>query len=399
MVFSGFFYFLREAGIKVSLDEWMTLIEALDKGLAQSSLRRFYFLSRSILIKSEADYDIYGKLFTSYFEAAVSCEEIPEELWGFLSAPIEQMPYDKAEVDERTNFNFEQLEALLKNRLEEQKIAHNGGNRWIGTGGTSPLGNSGYSLQGFRIGEFSVHQSAIQVIAREAYRDFREDETIDIRHFQTALRRLRQYSSRYGQRKDELDIDGTINKTCDNAGMLSLVYDYPRKNTVKLLAMFDSGGSMEKYAKLCSRLFQAVSKENHFKDLKIYYFHNCPYNKLYKTPQCSLAESVDTEWLLKNVDNDYKVLLVGDASMAPWELRYYNGSRRNRVSDGVSPVAWLSRLVNNYDQAVWLNPIPENLWETARGKATIEQIKSVVTMYPLSVDGLERGIRKLLGIR
>lgn len=399
MVFTGFFYFLREAGLKVSLDEWMTLTEALDKGLACSSLNRFYYLSRSILIKSEADYDMYGRLFSAYFEAAVSSREIPDELWGFLSSPIEQMPYDKDEVDARTDLDYEQLQQLLEKRLDEQKNAHNGGNRWIGTGGTSPLGNSGYALNGFRIGEASVHQSALQVIAKQNYRDFREDETIDIRHFQTALRRLRQYSSRLGTNRDELDINGTVNKTCDNAGMLSLVYDYPRKNTVKLLAMFDSGGSMETHAKLCSRLFQAVSKENHFKDLKIYYFHNCPYNKLYKTPMCSLAESVDTEWLLKNVSSDYKILFVGDASMASWELRYYNGNRRNRVSDNVSPVAWLNRLVKHYEQAIWLNPIPEAQWETARGRSTIERIRSVVTMYPLSVEGLERGARKLLGIR
>lgn len=399
MVFSDFFYFLREAGLKVSLDEWMTLIEALDKGLACSSLKRFYYLSRAILIKSEADYDMYGKLFSAYFEAVAETEEIPEELWGFLSNPIEQVAYDKDEVDARTNLDYEELEELFEKRLEEQKNAHNGGTRWIGTGGTSPLGNSGYALNGFRVGEFSTHSSALQVIARQNYRDFREDETIDIRHFQTALRRLRQYSSRFGQAKDELDIDATIDKTCENAGMLRLVYDYPRKNTVKLIAMFDSGGSMEKYAKLCSQLFQAVSRENHFKDLKIYYFHNCPYNKLYKSPMCDLSDSVDTEWVLKNIGDDYKVLFVGDASMASWELRYYNGNRRNRVSDNVSPVAWLSRLANNYDQAVWLNPIPENQWENARGRSTIQMIKNVVPMYPLSIDGLERSIRKLLGIR
>ena len=266
MVFSDYFYFLRDSGLQVSLDEWMTLLEALDKDLACSSLERFYYLSRSILVKSEADYDMYGRLFSAYFEAAAVSEEIPDEIFDFLSRPIDQMPYDKDEVDERTNLDFEELEELFKKRLEEQKEAHNGGIRWIGTGGTSPLGNSGYALNGFRVGEFSTRQSALQVIAKQNYRDFREDETIDIRHFQTALRRLRQYSSRFGQTRDELDIDATIDKTCDNAGMLSLVYDYPRKNTVKLLALFDSGGSMEKYAKLCSQLFQAVSKENHFKE-------------------------------------------------------------------------------------------------------------------------------------
>ncbi|MEE0772364.1 MAG: VWA domain-containing protein [Anaerovoracaceae bacterium] len=399
MVFSGFFYFLRESGLKVSLDEWMTLMEALDKGLAGSSLNRFFYLSRAVLIKSEGDYDTYGRLFSAYFQGVSEAGGIPDQLWDFLSSPIEQMPYDKGEVDARTDLDYQELQELLEIRLQEQKNAHNGGNRWIGTGGTSPLGNSGYAMNGFRIGEYSRHNSALAVIAKQNYRDFREDETIDIRHFQTALRRLRQFSSRYGQSRDELDIDATVRKTCENAGMLRLVYDYPRKNTVKLLTLFDSGGSMEKYARLCSQLFQAVSRENHFKDLKIYYFHNCPYNKLYKTPACSLSESVDTEWLLKNVDDDYRILFVGDASMASWELRYYNGSRRSRVSDNVSPVAWLSRLADNYQQAVWLNPIPQSQWDSARGKTTIEMIRSVVSMYPLSVEGLEKGIRKLLGAR
>ena len=399
MAFSQFFYQLRKAGIKVSLDEWMTLMEALDKGLADSNLRKFYELSRCILVKSEADYDAYEQAFRAYFGASMADAEIPGYLWAYLHTPMEQMPYDQDEADERTTLSHEELENLLEKRLMEQKNEHNGGTRWIGTAGTSPLGNSGYSHDGFRIGGDGNSQRAMQVISEVSYRDFREDEPLDIRHFQTALRRLRQFSARQGQRRDALDIEATVAKTCENAGMLRLVYDYPRKNTVKLIAMFDSGGSMEKYARLCSRLFQAVSKENHFKDLKIYYFHNCPSNKLYKDPGCNLADSVDTQWLLQNTDRDYRLLFVGDASMASWELRYYNGNRRNRVSDGVSGVAWLARLVDHCQQAAWMNPIPRKQWETARGRVTIERIRSVVSMYPLSVEGLEAAIRKLLGIR
>lgn len=399
MAFSEFFYRLREAGLKVSLDEWMTLMEALDQGLVDSNIRKFYYLSRCILVKSEADYDLYDQIFRAYFGTGAAEAGIPDYLFSYLRTPMEQMPYDKEEVDERTTLSHDELEELLAQRLAEQKNAHNGGTRWIGTGGTSPLGNSGYSHDGFRIGGTGSKQRAMQVISEASYRDFREDEPLDIRHFQTALRRLRQFSARQGQMRDELDIEATVMKTCENAGMLRLVYDYPRKNTVKLIAMFDSGGSMEKYARLCSRLFQAVSKENHFKDLKIYYFHNCPYNKLYKDPGCNLADSIDTQWILRNTDRDYRLLLVGDASMASWELRYYNGNRRNRVSDGISGVAWLARLVGHCEQAVWMNPIPKPQWETARGHVTIERIRSVVSMYPLSVEGLEAAIRKLLGIR
>ncbi len=399
MAFSEFFYRLREAGLKVSLDEWMTLMEALDRGLADSNIRRFYYLSRCILVKSEADYDLYDQIFRAYFEAGTAEAGIPDSLFSYLRTPMEQMPYDEEEVDERTTLSYDELESLLAQRLAEQKNEHNGGIRWIGTGGTSPLGNSGYSHDGFRIGGTGNRQRAMQVVSEVSYRDFREDEPLDIRHFQTALRRLRQFSARQGQMRDELDLEATVAKTCENAGMLRLVYDYPRKNTVKLITMFDSGGSMEKYARLCSRLFQAVSKENHFKDLKIYYFHNCPYNKLYKDPGCNLAESIDTQWMLRNTDRDYRLLLVGDASMASWELRYYNGNRRNRVSDGVSGVAWLKRIVDHCEQAVWMNPIPKPQWETARGRTTIERIRSVVSMYPLSVEGLEAAIRKLLGIR
>ena len=399
MVFLSLFYHLRNYGLHVSANEWISLLEALDKGLARSSLLEFYHLSRSVLVKSEADFDKFDVAFLAYFQSMQDTTGIPEELLQYLSRPVEQQDYDKDEVDARTNMEYEQLQDLLRQRIREQVGAHNGGKRWIGTGGTSPLGNSGYSYTGIRVGGTGANRSALQVAADRGFRDFREDETVHLRQFQTAFRRLRQISGRSDGRKTELDLDATITKTCENAGYLKLAFRPPRRNAVKLLVLFDSGGSMEPYAQLCSQLFQAVSKANHFSKLKIYYFHNCPYNRTYKTPACIYPESVDTQWLLDQLTSDYKVIFVGDASMAPWEMRYYVGGREGRPGDPVSGLSWLHKFIEKCGHAIWLNPIPEDAWEAVKGRETIARIRSELPMYPLSVQGIDRGIRRLLSVR
>lgn len=399
MVFTSLFYHLREKGLKVSINEWMALTEALNQGLAHSSLLEFYYMSRTILVKSEADFDKFDLAFSSYFEGVLKEGEIPEELLEYLSRPIVQQDYDQSEVDARTNLEFDELRQLMEQRLREQVGAHNGGKRWIGTGGTSPLGNSGYSKTGIRVGGQGERGSALQVAGRRGFRDFREDETLGIRQFQTAFRRLRQMSARQNAEKSELDLDQTIKKTSENAGMLKLAYRSPRKNSIKLLLMFDSGGSMEPNAQICNQLFQAVSKANHFAQLKIYYFHNCPYNRTYETPACIYPKSVDTQWLLDNLSSDYKVILVGDASMAMWEMRYYTGGRESRPGDQISGLAWLKKFVRKYDNAIWFNPIPQDLWNSSKGRESIARIRQEIPMYQLSVAGIEAGIRHLIAAR
>ncbi|MBE6992892.1 MAG: VWA containing CoxE family protein, partial [Ruminococcaceae bacterium] len=242
-MFTDFFYLLRLHGMKVSFNEWMTLTEAMEKGLHGSSLTGFYYLARAILVKTEADFDRFDGTFLEYFKD-VEQKEIPKELLDWLSKPKEQKDYNKDDVDAAFGgMSPEDIRKMLEQRLKEQTERHDGGNHWVGTGGTSLFGNSGYNPNGFRVGGESTRRSALQVAAERNYRDFREDKALEMRQFQMAFRRLRQFSTRDTGPKDVLDLDATIRETCDNAGNLSLVFGRPRKNTVKLLMLFDSGGS------------------------------------------------------------------------------------------------------------------------------------------------------------
>lgn len=399
MLFLNFFYALRANGLKVSLQEWLELLQALSLGLAEPTLLGFYQLSRCVLVKSEADYDRFDQAFAATFESLEHTDPITQELLRYLEHTVEQQPYDKDEADRRTNLTPQQLFELLERRLQEQDDVHNGGTKWIGTGGTSPLGHSGYSLTGIRVAGEGQRNAAIQVATQRKFRDFREDATVGVRQYQMALRRLRQMSSRQDAAAQlELDLDGTIAKTSENAGRLELVMAPPRKNAIKLLLLFDSGGSMTPYAQMCAKLFQAASKANHFKNLQVYYFHNCPYHLLYKTPECVYSQSVETQRVLDRYAPEYKLILVGDASMALWEMRYYAGGRASRPGD-LPGLMWLHKLVSRYSHSIWLNPIPERYWGVTKGRDSILRIQSEVSMYPLSLEGLERGLKSLIARR
>ncbi|HZK62459.1 MAG TPA: VWA domain-containing protein, partial [Anaerovoracaceae bacterium] len=313
-MFLDFFYLLRARGLQVSLNEWLSLVEALDKGLIGSSLIEFYYLCRSILIKSETEYDKFDQIFAEYFQGIQSPEDLPADFWDWLNNDVKLRDIDDKTVLDKFQVELEELLKRFKERMEEQKERHDGGNYWIGTGGTSTMGHSGYNPAGIRVGSEGRHKTAVQVAGERKFKDFRQDNVLDIRQFQMAFRKLRQYSARMESAKTELDIDATIDETCNNAGMLRLVYDKPRKNTIKLLILFDSDGSMTAYSALCNRLFQAVSKSSHFKDLKAYYFHNCVYDHLFTTPYCRKGDWVDTEWVLSNLNSEYKVIFVGDGT-------------------------------------------------------------------------------------
>lgn len=396
-MFIDFFYLLRERGLKVSLNEWMALMEALEKGLAQSSLTSFYYLCRAVLIKSETDYDKFDLAFAEFFKGVEHVEDIPEEVWEWLEKEY-KIP---AHVLEQAMKNlkahdFEELQKMLQERLKEQKEEHHGGGYWIGTGGTSPFGHGGYNPAGIRIGGESVHRSAVQVAGERNFRDFREDNILDIRSFQMAFRKLRQFSSRNDGPKTELDIDATIQQTCDNAGNLKLVFDRPRKNTVKVLLLFDSDGSMRMYSQLCSQLFQAAHKSNHFKDLKVYYFHNCIYQNLFTDPSCSRRRTVDTMRVLNNIDSEYKVIVIGDAAMSPSELLYAGCASVRNEYNKEPGLEWLKRVKRRYPHMVWLNPIAEKRWPYAHGNATIDLVRKEIPMFELSLSGLDAAIKKLL---
>ena len=396
-MFLEFFYLLRARGLEVTINEWMTLIEALDRGLAHSSLTGFYHLCRSILIKSESEYDKFDQVFAEYFQGVETPEDLPEEFWEWLSQDERERDInDKGDVDDRFYREFEEIMRMFRERIEEQKEKHDGGSYWIGTGGTSTMGRGGYNNQGIRVGGKSRHKSAVQVAGERNFKDFRQDTILDIRQFQMAFRKLRQYSSRVDGEKTELDIDKTIDETCENAGLLKLVYDRPRKNTVKLLLLIDSDGSMLPYSRLCNRLFQAVSRSNHFKDLKIYYFHNCIYDHLYTTPYCKKEDWVETNWVLNTLDSEYKVIFVGDAAMAPSELYRKGGNAIIGLWNEELGIEWLNKFKKRYKKKIWLNPISKDSWEWAYGSTTIQAIGEVFPMFELTLDGLEAGIKKLL---
>ncbi len=382
----------------MTLGEWLTLMEALDKGLHNSQMTDFYYLARMILVKSETEYDKFDMVFESNFKGKTWDPEVGANMLKWLDKPemnemlqmeekqwlnrVEEIQVDKDDVEQK-----------FKDRLRDQDSEHNGGSHWIGTMGKTSFGNTGGNIGGVRVGGQTGYQSAFAVIGAKKYRDFRDDRIIDNRQFMQALRKLRQFSSKLDIPKTELDIDGTVDKTCNNGGMLQIVMEKPRKNTVKLLLLMDSGGTMIPYSSLMNELFQSVNKSNHYKDVKVYYFHNCIYSKLYNTPECENGDWIDTEWMFRNLDSDYKVIIVGDAAMAPEELYSETGNYRG-PNGGLSGWDWLNLLKRHYKRIVWMNP------KMAPGRAPWREaetaVKTLFPMYMLTVKGLNEAMTTLM---
>ncbi len=397
-MFIKFFHALRAKGLRVTLGEWLTLQEALDKDLCGSSLTQFYYVARMILVKSETDFDKFDMAFEETFKAAQRETEVGAEMLRWLDkSEMMEMAHEEARSHlnqvEEIVVDKEDVEEKFRQRLKDQDSEHNGGNYWIGTMGKTSFGNMGGNVGGVRVGGKTGYQSAFAVVGARKYRDFRDDRVLDNRQFQMAFRKLRQFSSRLDIPETELDIDGTVDKTCNKGGCLQIVMKKPRKNAVKLLLLMDSGGTMIPFSNLLNDLFQAVHKSNHYKDVKTYYFHNCIYNKLYKTPECENGDWVDTEWLFRNVDSDYKVIIVGDAAMAPEELYSTTGNYRG-PNGGLSGWEWLQLVKRKYKKVVWLNP------KMAPGRAPWREaetaIKGLFPMYKLTVDGLNQAMVKLM---
>ena len=396
-MFVEFFYLLRSRGLKISLNEWMTLLLGMEKGLHRSSLTGFYQLCRAVLIKTEADFDRFDQVFLEFFKDVPWQGELPEDLLDWLNHPTEDLRRSLEQLKAMGGFPDETLEELLKmleERLKEQHEEHNGGSYWVGTQGRSAFGNSGWHPNGIRVGGESRHRTAMMVAGDRKYRDFRRDNTLDTRQFQTAFRLLRQLSVQGDTSDRELDVDGTIRDTCDNAGTLQIRWRKPRRNAVKVLLLMDSGGSMEYYATLCSQLFQAATKSNHFKELHTYYFHNCIYDTLYNEPSMWYQDSVPTEWVLQQYDASYKVIIVGDAAMNPYELREkrYNWGQGTY---GPSGLEWLDMFRRQYPHLVWLNPEPMPASPTYWGQ-THYQLGQIFPMFQLTAEGLEQSMKRLM---
>jgi len=399
-MFIDFFYLLKKRGVPVSITEWMTLMEALNKGMAASSLTGFYYLARAILVKSETHFDKYDLAFQEYFEGIETAAHISEQVYKWLEKVLPPLDVD---IDQATqlkyqleNLDLAQLRQMFEQRLKEQDSEHHGGSYWIGTGGTSPFGHSGYHPGGIRVGGGSLRRSAVKVAGERKYREFRGDETLGVRQFEVALRKLRQFTTRIEGPKDELDLEATISATCNNAGRLELVWTRARKNTIKIILLMDSGGSMASYYQICNQLFTAVNKSTHFKALDIYYFHNCVYDRIFLDPVCLPRNSIKTEDLLRNHNADYKLIIVGDASMAPSELTEVDGIIDWGLTNSEPGIVWLERLARHFPHNVWLNPIPQDEWGITHGFYTLNLIRRVFPMCELTVDGLEQAVKRLM---
>lgn len=397
-MFIDFFYLLRNYGVPVSLTEWMAFMEAISKGLAFSSLTGFYYLARAVLVKSESHFDKYDLAFQHYFKGIETPEEITEQVLEWLENALPPLRISPEERIQFQDWDLDELRRQLEQRLREQTEEHHGGDTWIGTGGTSRFGHSGYHPAGIRIGGRSVNQSAVKIAAERKFRDFRGDKTLGIREFEVALRKLRRLSSKVEGPKDELDIDETIRATGDKGGLLQLVWERSRKNTVKVILLMDSGGSMDPYARICSQLFTALNRANHFKDMRFYYFHNCIYDHLYLDPTCSLRNAIKTNTLFRRRDSEYKIFLVGDASMAVGELTMVDGIIYWGMTNEQPGIWWLQRTAEHFEHTVWLNPIPKAYWSSSNrsiGAYTISLIRNIFPMYELTLEGLEQAIQKL----
>lgn len=395
-MFSKFFYTLKDKGLDVSLSEWLTLQDALQQGLCHSSLTEFYYVSRMILVKSETEFDKFDMAFDEVFKGIQSENEISKNMMKWLDKPEMQDVFEEMRHEmnqEVITLDKDDVENKFKDRLRDQNEEHNGGSHWIGTMGKTSFGNLGGNMGGIRVGGTTGYQSAFQVIGARKYRDFRNDKVLDNRQFQMALRKLRQFSTKLDIPETELDINGTVDATCNNGGCLQIVMEKPRKNAVKLLLLMDSGGTMIPYTTLLNELFHSVYKSNHYKDVKTYFFHNCIYSNLYNTPECENGDWIETEWMFRNLDSDYKVIIVGDAAMAPEELYSTTGNYRG-PNGGLSGMEWLMLMKRHYKKIVWLNP------KMAPGHAPWREaetaIKGMIPMYKLTVDGLNQAMVKLM---
>jgi uncharacterized protein with von Willebrand factor type A (vWA) domain len=397
-VFLGFFLALRAAGVKASLREFLTLQEAMLAGLAGFEVEQFYYLARATLVKDERFLDRFDAVFAAHFKGVlapklevpgeVAAREMPREWLEKLAEKL-LTPEEKAEI--AALGGFEKLMETLRQRLAEQKERHQGGSKWIGTGGTSPFGAYGYNPEGVRIGqEGSRHRSAVKVWDKREFRNLAGDAELGTRNMKVALRRLRRFA-REGAAA-ELDLAGTIRATARNAGYLDLKMVPERHNAVKLLLLLDIGGSMDEHVQLCEQLFTAAGSE--FKYLKHYYFHNCPYETLWKDARMRHADMVPTLDVLHSYDQSWKLILVGDAAMSPYELLQPGGavSAWNTESGQV----WLQRIINAYPKAVWLNPAAARIWDYTH---TTKVIRGMMEnrMHGLTLEGLDAAMRQLMG--
>ena len=394
-MFTNFVLSLRQAGVPASIMEYLALLQGMQAGIAEYSLDDFYFLSRAALVKDERHLDRFDRVFAACFKgleatAAPGTEgiaaEIPEE---WLRRMAEKLLTKEEQEQIEALGGFEKLMDTLRQRLAEQKERHQGGSKWIGTAGTSPFGAHGYNPEGVRIGQDrSRHRRAVKVWDKREFRDLDDTLELGTRNMKVALRRLRRFA-RTGT-PTELDLPGTIHATASNAGTLDLRMQAERRNTVKVLLFLDIGGSMDDHVKISAELFSAARSE--FKHLSFFYFHNCPYERVWTDNRRRAESSIATTELLRTYGADYRAIFVGDATMSPYEIAMKGGSVEHWNEEPGS--AWLTRMTSHWRRAAWLNPTPMNDWGYTQSIGMVHGLMEK-RMFPLTVAGLDGMAREL----
>ncbi|MCP3730209.1 VWA domain-containing protein [Sphingomonas sp. MG17] len=388
-MFFSFVDELRAAGISASLKEHLVLLEALDRDVIDRTPEAFYYLARATFVKDEGLLDRFDQVFAKVFRGiatsyGVETAEIPED---WLKAIAEKYLTPEEMEAIKSLGSWDEIMETLKKRLEEQQGRHQGGSKWIGTGGTSPYGNSGYNPEGVRIGGESRNKRALKVWDQREFKNLDSTKELGTRNIKVAMRRLRRFA-REGA-AEELDIDATIDGTA-RQGWLDIHMRPERHNTVKLLLFLDVGGSMDPWVKLCEELFSAATSE--FKNLEFFYFHNCLYEGVWKDNRRRFQERTPTWDILHKYGHDYKVIFVGDASMSPYEISHPGGSVEHFNEE--AGAAWMQRLTNTYPATVWLNPIPEEQWGYSQSVRILRELVND-RMYPLTLAGLDDAMREL----
>lgn len=391
-MFIGFFYTLRSARLPVSVSEYLALLQALRAGVLDEdcgpNIDKFYVLSRACLVKDETLFDKFDRAFAAYFKGVELLTDFTRDIpldWLRKTLERELTPEQKAAIEK---MGWDELMETLRKRLEEQKERHEGGSKWIGTGGTSPFGHGGYNPQGVRIGGKGANRSAVKVWEQRAYRDYDDSLELGTRNIKVALRRLRRFA-REGA-AEELDLDDTIHSTAANAGMLDIKLVPERHNRVKVLLLMDVGGTMDEHVSRVEELFSAAKSE--FKHLEFYYFHNCVYDFVWKNNRRRFSEKFPTWDLIRKYNRDYKLIFVGDATMSPYEILQPGGSvEYNNEEPGAE---WLQRLTHAFPRYAWINPEPQGVWSYRQSIAIVQQLTSQ-RMFPLTMSGLEGAMRLL----
>lgn len=390
-MFLAFFHALRLCGVPVSLGEWLTLLSALSLGLHRRRVEDFYYLARSVLVKDVAHYDGFDQAFAHCFRDAALPDDLvtKDQVLRWLQDPLSPLKLPAEEFSRLQRLSLEELLRELEDRLRRQEGSHHGGHHWVGTGGTSPFGAYGSHPTGISFAPEGGGGNAVLQAFERRYRNLRNDLTLDVRQIGVALKRLRDL--RESGADEVLDVDATVDKTCRDGGEIDLVFSRERENQVKVLLAMDSGGSMEPFRALSERLFSAAHGLNHFKDFRAFYFHNCIYDFLY--PDLEGGEGVLVDDLLRECGKSYRLVVVGDAAMAPYELMIPNGTLERMRTSNVKGIDRLRSLAQGFPKRVWLNPLGESSWGYYD---TVERVGALFPMFPLTLAGLERAVRQLL---